>query len=233
MTSSSSKKLLAYRGPLSATQIAAGINAANSNALRLAEDAELLLNSGRVPSAASLAALSIEEAGKVSILRQLSTASSREEVAQAWKNYRSHTQKNVHWLLPSLVAKGARKLDDLQPLFEKDAEHPFLLDQLKQLGFYTDCLGNQHWSIPLEVVQEELARNLIQTAKLLAKKREVTVKEIELWVQYVGAAPKGDLNENKKALVDWYAAMQVAGLHPDGTNEMERFIDRGVPFPGD
>lgn len=233
VTSSSSKKLLAYRGPLSATEIAAGINAANANALRLAEDAELLLNSGRVPSAASLAALSIEEAGKVSILRRLSTATSREEVAAGWKSYRSHTQKNAHWLLPDLVAKGARKLDDLQPLFGTDAEHPFLLDQVKQLGFYTDCLGNHHWSIPLEVVKEELARDLIQIAKLLVGKREITVKEIELWVQYVGAAPKGDLSENKKALVDWYAAMQAAGLYANGTNEMERFVNEGVPFPRD
>jgi AbiV family abortive infection protein len=228
-----SKKLQAYRGPLSATEIAAGINAANANALRLVEDAELLLNSGRVPSAASLAALSIEEAGKVSILRRLSTATPRDEVAAAWKSYRSHTQKNAHWILPDLAAKGARKLDDLRPLFEKDAEHPFLLDQIKQLGFYTDCLGNQHWSIPLEVVEEELARNLIQTAKALVGKRETTVQEIELWVQYVGAAPKDDLSESKKALVNWYAAMQAAGLRPNGTNEMERFINKGVLFPGD
>lgn len=232
-TSMSSKKLQSYRGPLSAIEIAAGMNAANANALRLVEDAELLLNAGRIPSAASLATLSIEEAGKVSILRQLSTATSKEEVAATWKRYRSHTQKNVQWLLPDLVVKGARKLDDLRPLFEKDAEHPFLLDQVKQLGFYTDCLGNRHWSIPSEVVSEELARSLIQTAKVLVGKREITEKEMELWVQFIGAAPKDDLIEGKKALVNWYAAMQAAGLLPDGINEMERFINKGVPFSAD
>ncbi|MGW8394486.1 AbiV family abortive infection protein [Pseudoduganella sp. HUAS MS19] len=228
----SSKKLQAYRGALSPAEIAEGINFANANALRLVEDAELLLNSGRVPTAASLAALSIEEAGKVSILRQLSTATTKEEIAAAWKSYRSHTRKNVQWLLPELASKGARKLEDLLPLFEGDAEHPFILDQIKQLGFYTDCLGARHWSIPLEVVDEELARRLVKIAKLLAGKREVTVKEIELWVQYVGAAPKGDLNESKKALVNWYAAMQAAGIYREGINEMERFINEGVPFPG-
>ncbi|WLI89602.1 AbiV family abortive infection protein [Massilia sp. R2A-15] len=226
-----SKKLQAYRGALSATEIAAGINAANANALRLVEDAEVLLNSGRVPSAASLASLSIEEAGKVSILRQLSTATSKDEVAAAWKSYRSHTHKNALWILPDLAASGARKLDDLRPLFEKDAEHPFVLDQIKQLGFYTDCLGNQHWSIPLEVIDEELARNLIQTAKTLVGKRETTVQEIELWVQFVGAAPRDDLSESQNALVNWYAAMQAAGLRPKGANEMERFINIGVLFP--
>lgn len=166
-TSMSSKKLQSYRGPLSATEIAAGMNAANANALRLVEDAELLLNSGRFPSAASLATLSIEETGKVSILRQLSIATSKEEVAATWKRYRSHTQKNVQWLLPDLVVKGARKLDDLLPLFEKHAEHPFLLDHVKQLGFYTDGLGSRHWSIPSQVVSGELARSLIRPPKFL------------------------------------------------------------------
>lgn len=56
---------------------------------------------------------------------------------------------------------------------------------------------------------------------------------MELWVQFMGAAPKGDLIEGKKALVNWYAAMQAAGLLPNGINEMERFIDKGVPFPAD
>ena len=53
----SSKKLNAYRGPLSAAEIVAGINVANANAFRLVEDAQALLAAGRCPTAASLAAL--------------------------------------------------------------------------------------------------------------------------------------------------------------------------------
>lgn len=225
------KKLNPYRGPLSAAEIAAGMNAANANAYRLVEDAQALLAAGRCPSAASLAALSIEESGKVSILRQLATATSKEEVAAAWKSYRSHTRKNAHWLLPELVMKGARKLEDLRPLFEEDAEHPFILDQVKQLGFYTDCLGNRHWSVPVEVIDEKLTRGLIQIAKLFIRTHETTVEEIELWVRHVGTAPKNDLLAAKKALVSWYSAMQDAGLHPYGINKMERFINKGVPLP--
>ena len=227
----SSKKLNAYRGPLSAAEIAAGMNVANANAYRLVEDAQTLLAAGRCPTAASLAALSIEESGKVTILRQLATAVSKEEVAAAWKNYRSHTRKNVQWLLPELAMKGARKLEDLRPLFEDYAEHPFVLDQVKQLGFYTDCLGNRHWSVPVEAVDETLARGLVQIAKLLVGKHETTVDEIELWIRHVGAAPKGDFPAAKRALASWYAAMQDAGLRPTGINEMERFINDGVPFP--
>lgn len=207
------------------------MNVANANAFRLAEDAHTLLAASRYPTAASLAVLSIEESGKVSILRQLATATAKEEVAAIWKSYRSHTRKNVLWLLPELAIKGARKLEDLRPLFEDDSEHPFVLDQVKQLGFYTDCLGNRHWSVPIDVVDEKLARSLVQIAKLLVGKSETTVEEIELWIRHVGAAAMDDLPAMKRALAIWYSAMQDAGLRSGGINEMERFINEGVPFP--
>ena len=110
------KKLDSYKGKLSADQVAAGINAAIQNAKRLSEDASLLFEAGRFPSAASLAILSIEESGKVSILRALALAKTSEEIAVAWRDYRSHTKKNASWLLLQLVEQGARKLDDFKPL---------------------------------------------------------------------------------------------------------------------
>lgn len=226
-----SKKLDAYRGRLSPSEIAAGMNVANANAQRLADDAEALLAAGRIPSAASLAALSIEESGKVSILRGLALATSDAEITTAWKSYRSHTKKNVQWLLLDLVMKGARTLEDMRLLFEKDADHPFILDQVKQLGFYTDCLGNRHWSVPTDVIDESIARGLVLIAKLSVGKRETTVKEIELWIEHLNEVPKGDLSAGKKALASWYVAMQQAGLRPPGINEMERFVSEGVPFP--
>ena len=225
------KKLNSYRGRLSSAEIAEGMNFATTNARRLAEDADILLTSGRFPTAASLACLSIEESGKVSILRQLATATSDDEVKTAWKSYRSHTRKNVQWLLPQLAMQGARKLDDLRPLFDENSNHPHDLDHLKQLGFYTDCLGNRQWSIPTSVIDEELSRMLVWTAKLLVSKKEISIQEIDLWILHVGPAPKNDLPQMKQALMNWYSAMQEAGLKPQGINEMERFINEGVPFP--
>ena len=227
----STKKLNAYRGPLSAEKIAAGMNAANANALRLVEDAKVLLAACRIPTAASLAALSIEESGKTSILRQLATATTKEEITAAWKGYRSHTRKNVQWQLPALALAGSRKLEEFRSLFDDTADHPYVLDQVKQLGFYTDCIGSGHWSIPTNVVDEDLAHALVRIAMLLVGKREITIQEIELWNVHVGAAPKDDLSAMKEALANWYGALQAAGLRPDGINEMERFINDGVPFP--
>ena len=55
------------------------------NASRLAEDADALLKNDRIPSAAALAILSIEESGKVSILRQMAIAEDDKEWLQLWK----------------------------------------------------------------------------------------------------------------------------------------------------
>jgi AbiV family abortive infection protein len=193
-----------------------------------ADDAATLLAAGSFPTAASLAALAIEEAGKVSLLRTLSLARNDDEVKDEWKAYRSHTRKNIAWLLPALAASGARKLDDLRPLFDQDSDHPFLLDQLKQLGFYTDCLGAGNWAVPTEVVDEDLAGMLCNVANVLAKDKDVSEKEIELWIEHVGPFWKKDPACMKTALTNWYAAMQAAGLAPEGENKMEQFIHHGV-----
>jgi len=222
------KKLDSYKGKLSVGQVAAGINAAIQNAKRLAEDASLLFEAGRFPSAASLAILSIEESGKVSILRSLALAKTNEDIADAWRDYRSHTKKNVSWLLPQLAEQGAKKLDDFKPLFEESSHHPYVLDQLKQIGFYTDCLGRTHWSMPQEVIDESLAKMLIQVAKIFARDKHVSETEIELWIKHIGPVWKRDPSWMKQALCNWYREMQDAGLAPAGENEMEKFIKSGL-----
>jgi len=222
------KKLDAYRGRLTTAQIAQGMSAAAENAQQLAGDAVTLLEAHRFPTAASLAILSIEESGKISILRSLSLATTSNEISDAWKDYRSHTQKNVAWLLPQLVAAGARKLDDLRPLFDKDSDHPYVLDQVKQLGFYTDCLGQAHWSTPHATVDEELAKMLVRVATLLTGKCEYTKTEVDLWVEHIGPVWKKEHALMKQALVNWYAAMQKSGLAPEGVNEMEQFVREGL-----
>lgn len=225
------KTLDAFRGALTAAQVAEGIRAASSNAARLAQDAKLLLEAGSFPTAASIAILAIEEAGKVSILRSLALARSDTEVSASWKEYRSHTRKNVAWLLPQLASQGAKRLEDLRPLFEESAEHPYLLDQLKQLGLYTDCLGRANWSSPAAVISQELAESLVRTARLFAASGSVecTTREIELWVEHVGPVWRQDLGWMKQAVVNWYAAMQEAGLKPKGENTMEQFVRVGIP----
>ncbi len=210
------KRLNSYKGKLNSSQIAEGINAANGNARRLLEDARILLDANRYPTVASLAILSIEESGKESILRELSIAETDEEVSRIWRDYRSHTKKNVLWLMPQLVMKGARQLDDFRPLIEPEAKHPYILDQVKQISFYTDCLGKAHYSDPAKVVDKHLATTLIQIAKIFITSKKVTAKEIELWIKHMGETKHSSLKDQKEALLHWYAEMQELELAPKG-----------------
>ena len=218
-------KLSHYNGELSAAQVADGMNAACRNARRLADDAKLLLDAGRYPTAASIAALSIEESGKKSVLRGLAFAPNKEAQRSAWKGYRSHRSKNVAWILPDLIAKGAFDLDSLRPAIDPSAGHTALLEQVKQLSLYTDCLGDAHWSEPEKFVHENMSRDLVEIADIFARRSVVTAKEIELWVKHMRPAAHGtSLERMKTAFLDWAAAMRENNLLEDEDFPMEAFI---------
>jgi AbiV family abortive infection protein len=226
-----SHKLDQYKGTLTADQIAAGMNAADRNAKRLLADAKVLLDAGRFPSAAALAILSIEESGKDSILRGLVLAGSGEELKQQWREYRSHTKKNVAWILPRLAARGARSLDDLRPIFDEQSDHPYVLDQVKQISFYTDCLGKAHWSIPDKVIDESLARTLVQTAEIFSRARDISAEEIELWIEHLGPVWHGPHEWVKRALVNWHKTAVARGLISSTEDAMEQFVNAGLGRP--
>jgi len=215
------KPLQQYKGPLTIPQICAGMNAATENATRLAKDARLLLSNGCFPSAASLATLSIEESGKVVILRRFVT-SNKADLKDLWREYRSHTKKNINWIFPELVAKGARKLEDFRTMVREESDHPEVLDALKQIGFYTDCLGKGNWTIPADTVDEKLATQLVRTAEILAPERKMTTRELELWEKHMKPVWNVNFEWMKQALVNWYADMQSEGIAPAGANPMER-----------
>ena len=219
-----SVRLPRFRGRLSPSQIALGMNAASRNARRLADDAKLLLENGRFPTAASIAALSIEEAGKLDVLRGLALAPDQAVRKREWKAYRSHRDKNPAWILPELVAKGARTLHALRLAADPSGTHTLLLDQVKQLGLYTDCLGPRNWTEPKTVISEALAKQLVLIADLLVPKETVTSREMELWVEYMQPVYGAPLHEMKAALTRWYAAMREAGLSTHDERDVESFV---------
>ena len=218
------KKLSQYRGTLTPAQIAEGMNAANRNARRLADDARALFDLHRYPTASSIAVLSIEESGKVSILRHFAMARDLPNCRRIWQDYRNHRSKNVAWILPDLVAAGARDLDSLQLAAQADAEHTSLLNDLKQIGFYSDCLGNTHWSEPEKVIDKRLAQMLVKMADLFATKESVTPEEIELWIVHLGPAYGAPLETMKAALLNWYCAMNEVGLLNEDDMVVREFV---------
>jgi AbiV family abortive infection protein len=220
------RRLNQYTGRLSAAEIAEGMNAAGENALRLRRDAERLLEAGSFATAASLAILAVEEAGKKTVLRELAVVKTQKELAACWKSYRTHTAKNSLVFFLDHVAAGARCLDGFRSLFDPDSEHPHVAEDLKQVALYTDCLGRRHWSKPAEVISESLARTLVDAARVLtAHVSAVTVREVELWQQHMGAAWGRAASEMKAAVVDWHEALVVEGIKPkDESGGMESFV---------
>jgi AbiV family abortive infection protein len=218
------KKLQQYKGPLSPAQIAEGMNAAAANARRLYEDAATLLDGKRYPTALSLAVLSIEESGKCSILRMLSMGRNEQDRQNAWRDYRSHIAKNVMWVFLDLFKKGARGLWDFLPMFDDTGEHTYLLDQIKQLGFYTDCLGSAHWSVPDKVVSADLAAGIVKIAELLLAKRQVTPREIELWARHMRGIWGQAKETAEAAVLSWHRDMYAEGLTEDDPSIAERFF---------
>ena len=180
-------------------------------------------------TAAALAILAIEESGKVSILQGLSIAPDEESRRQLWKDYRLHRSKNTGWILPELAAKGARTLDELQPATDKDGEHTFTLDNLKQLSLYTDCLGPGHWAEPERVVDRALAQALVAVADVLARLRAVTSEEVALWNKHMRPARGGSLEPMKAALRNWYAEMLQLSYWDGDLDTVEAFVFEPEP----
>lgn len=213
-----------WKNTLKPPQIAEGMNAARVNAQRLLSDAKILMESGSYPSSLSLAILSIEESGKVSVLRQLALARDGKELKEAWKAYRSHTKKNAAWIFPDLVRNGARKLEEFGEMYSDFSEHQTMLDNLKQISLYTDCLGKAHWSQPSEVIDHDTAEAILGIARLMSSRRIHTTREIELWVQYLGPVWKTSMNSMKRALLEWFKAMNQEGLSDESELPIEQFI---------
>ena len=212
-------KLSQYRGYLNAAQIAQGMNAARRNARRLADDAQSLLDLSRCPTATAIAILSIEESGKISILRGLASAPTSEIRHQLWKDFRSHRSKNVAWIIPNLYRNGARTLESLRLAADVSAEHTTLLDQLKQISLYVDCLGTANWSDPEGTIDETVSRSLVNTADLLAKGQTTTEQEILLWTEHMGPTYGQSLEQQKISLQSWCAAMRDNGLWDESRKE--------------
>jgi AbiV family abortive infection protein len=203
---------------------AEGMNAAARSAKRLCEDAEILMAAKRFPSACAMAILSIEESGKRSVLRELACATNKARINAAWRRFGDHREKNAPWIMIELALKGARTLDELSPCFDRQSDHPDLLNSVKQLCFYADCYGDAHWSEPHEVIDEKLAGTIVGIAKTLVPIGEVTEREVELWVRLVG--PHWGKPSMKRAAFDYQMALQAEGLcdlPPDAVREFYGF----------
>ena len=204
-----------YKGKLTPEQAEKGIRVAFENARDLLADSELLFQNSRYERAFSLAILAIEESGKPAILRQILLIEDPKALNSAWKDYRSHTSKNLEWILPDLVAKGAKKLDDYLPLYDTNSNHGQILEDIKQLSFYTDSLSKCKWSIPKSVVKKELSEMIIKVARILVPSSDssmTTAPELKLWIKHLKPVNQENKDEIKVALINCYKEAEQTGV---------------------
>jgi len=222
------RRVQQFRGRLTAAEATVGINLARRNAADLCAEAQLLADHGHYARATSLAALSIEEFGKRGILRTITLARSNEEAAEEWKRYRTHTSKNQAWTFLDMVQDGARDLVSLRSMFDSSSDHPMLLDELKQLCFYSDYLSNGCWSDPADSTDESIACRLIETARIFSESDPITVEEMELWVELVGPVWKTSFALMAEAVSKWHRLLVERGLADGPDDRMEAFIYGGT-----
>lgn len=191
----SKSKLPQHRVDLDSTQIADGMKAARRNARRLVDDAKLLLDEGRYPTAAAVAVFSIEEIGKEMILRDFASAPETEDPKNMWRKYRSHRHKNWVWFLPYPFTNGVFDWDKFRDVVDIVTNDPGLLDRYRERGLYTDYFGAGNWSEPQKVVGVKLASFLVEIADQLAHESATTTKEIELRKEHL--VPACDVTPKK------------------------------------
>jgi AbiV family abortive infection protein len=205
--------LLVYRGRLTPEEAAEGIRIALENAKALLRDAELLLENGRWARAASLSILAIEEASKPSILRAILLARSDQDLKREWRAFRTHTAKNFMARFAKYAAPGAT-LEDFGELMEDEAAHREI-DELKQLGFYTDTHAPGAWVIPDQVFGERASRALVGTARLAVGTTAgamTSAAELRLWVKYLGPVWRTTSHAMKEALAACYTKAADEGV---------------------
>ena len=214
------KLLPKYRGWLTAAEIAEGMNASQRNAKRLYADAKLLYEHGRYPSSLGLACLSIEESAKVSLLRGFATAEDVDVIKRRWREFRNHSHKTFPWSWLNVFARKLRELRGLDPGPKLRPEEKDTLPVLKEISFYVDCNGNKHWAEPESVVGEDLCQSILHQARIFSEpKDDVTIREIELWANYVG---EDERDANK--LIDWHKAMVEEGLSSKSHETFVAFV---------
>lgn len=217
-----------YNQKLSPERAAKGMNAAIDNSKSLLEDAILLYDNDRYERAVALSILAIEEAGKPSILRSILLEEDPKLLKKEWQNYRRHTEKNSNWIVPELISKGARHIEEMRQTVDKNSDHTQQLDNLKQLAFYTDAFSKCKWSIPKEIISKELAESILSVAKIMVGKDTkgiTTEAELKLWVKHLKPVWKQDMLKMKQALINCYEEAEESGLIEKGmANKMLEFL---------
>lgn len=223
-------KEVQHWGALSTEKVAEGVNAALRNAQELYDEAKILFDQGRFARAASLAILSVEEAGKVFLLPLLLTTSDKKQLRLIWKGFRHHKHKNAHVHLQ--MTKGVPTPTTRHAIAAGKSIETWSdgLEDYKQIGFYSDCTSTADWGIPSETIKKEGAELMMKFAHNSLNKYDGleafgTVPFLEIWSRRMKGMMDMTDPEQHVAFIALYDEAEKASLVEPGSREaMEAFL---------
>lgn len=173
---------------MSHAQIADGINVAVRNARGLYSDARLLLKSRRYSSAIALTVLAIEEAGKPSILMDMSFADD-ELLPELWRRLKSHTAKNIAWIYPLLASaahlEGAPRFQHLDAIWDEPT-HAQAAELIKQRAIYSEWRDGG-WHFPDADNHPTFAREFVEMSHAtIGLWKETTADRVTKYAELAG-----------------------------------------------
>jgi AbiV family abortive infection protein len=186
------------------------------------------LEHGRWPSALALAILSIEESGKEPLIRHILTTPPGRLRAEAWQAFADHRAKNVMAAFGDFFKQGARTLDDFQALIRSDSPHARQIEELKQSATYVAATDGI-WPEPTEVITEEVARRMVETAERRVALPEWSADHYRIWKKHVAPALGIGDEAARAAIVAAYAEMAELGLvSNDDAAGMAAFVTKKI-----
>lgn len=131
-----------HRDPLFPRQIADGMHACYSNAVGLLDDARLLVSHARPARALSLSILALEELAKITMVCDAAAFGGDVDAwKEFWKEFGRHGPKQEKGAEYGTLMEEAFDSSPYTLTFSEGiARH---LEQLKQSGFYVDCIDGE------------------------------------------------------------------------------------------
>ena len=123
------------------------------------------------------------------------------------------------WILPDLYKNGARKLEELKKVVDKNSDHSKTLDNLKQLCFYSDIFEKGICTLPDNIANEEIAKTILNIAKISINEVFDTEESLEIWIKYLKPVWKKEMFKMKLALIDCYKELEDKKLIENGKSQ--------------
>lgn len=149
-------------------------------------------------------------------------AETEADVRDDWHRYRKHLEKSRMTGCLLTVHPGRLQLKDFKNEYMGDNEISKQLDNVKQFGFYTDCIGDGLWISPERKIGKETAGILLALAHVqCCDGKKFLAREIELWRECLSPFRHAPYEKMRIGLLEWHRRMVSEGLR----KEDQGFVD--------